>query len=58
MFIFGAQEKTRTSTPVKIPAPEAGASTNSATWAKSVNFIYRPKHRQADLLLLILIDCI
>ena len=30
---FGAQEKTRTSTPVRILAPEASASTNSATWA-------------------------
>src|SRR5690606_38193533 len=30
----GAQEKTRTSTPLRAPAPEAGASTNSATWAR------------------------
>jgi hypothetical protein len=29
----GAQERTRTSTPLQAPAPEAGASTNSATWA-------------------------
>src|SRR5690242_369329 len=29
----GAQERTRTSTPLRAPAPEAGASTNSATWA-------------------------
>ena len=33
VFVFGAQEKTRTSTPVRILAPEASASTNSATWA-------------------------
>ena len=31
--MIGAQEKTRTSTPVRILAPEASASTNSATWA-------------------------
>src|ERR1044072_5440374 len=30
----GAQERTRTSTPLRAPAPEAGASTNSATWAR------------------------
>ena len=32
-LLDGAQEKTRTSTVVKTPAPEAGASTNFATWA-------------------------
>ena len=31
----GAQERTRTSTPLRAPAPEAGASTNSATWARA-----------------------
>ena len=30
---FGAQEKTRTSTSIRPLAPEASASTNSATWA-------------------------
>ena len=30
---FGAQEKTRTSTLLRELAPEASASTNSATWA-------------------------
>src|SRR3954463_13243024 len=30
----GAQERTRTSTPLRAPAPEAGASTNSAIWAR------------------------
>ena len=30
----GAQERTRTSTSLRTPAPEAGASTNSATWAR------------------------
>jgi hypothetical protein len=29
----GAQERTRTSTSFRKPAPEAGASTSSATWA-------------------------
>ena len=29
----GAQEGTRTPTPLTEPAPEAGASTNFATWA-------------------------
>ena len=32
-FENGAQEKTRTSTPLRVLAPEASASTNSATWA-------------------------
>src|SRR5947209_3866366 len=32
----GAQERTRTSTPLRAPAPEAGASTNSATWAREL----------------------
>ena len=30
---FGAQERTRTSTPIRALAPEASASTSSATWA-------------------------
>src|SRR4051794_31118037 len=34
----GAQERTRTSTPLRAPAPEAGASTNSATWARGQTF--------------------
>ena len=33
----GAQERTRTSTPLRAPAPEAGASTNSATWAQELD---------------------
>src|SRR3546814_3353825 len=32
--IDGAQKRTRTSTPLRAPAPEAGASTNSAIWAR------------------------
>src|SRR6056297_760488 len=35
--IFGAQERTRTSTPVRALAPEASASTSSATWAGVVS---------------------
>ncbi len=31
--IIGAQERTRTSTSIRTLAPEASASTNSATWA-------------------------
>ena len=31
--LFGAQEGTRTPTTLRSPAPEAGASTNFATWA-------------------------
>ena len=31
--VNGAQEKTRTSTSIRTLAPEASASTNSATWA-------------------------
>ena len=30
----GAQKRTRTSTTLRSPAPEAGASTNSAIWAR------------------------
>ena len=33
---IGAQEKTRTSTPFRTLAPEASASTNSATWAYQI----------------------
>ena len=36
-FSFGAQEKTRTSTTQWSLAPEASASTNSATWATSAD---------------------
>ena len=32
-WMNGAQEGTRTPTPLTEPAPEAGASTNFATWA-------------------------
>lgn len=32
-FADGAQEKTRTSTPLRALGPEPSASTNSATWA-------------------------
>jgi hypothetical protein len=35
MGIVGAQERTRTFTAVKPLAPEASASTNSATWARA-----------------------
>ena len=34
--IYGAQEKTRTSTILRSLAPEASASTNSATWARGL----------------------
>lgn len=33
IFHFGAQNKTRTCTPEPAPAPQAGVSTNSTTWA-------------------------
>ena len=33
-WVSGAQKRTRTSTPLRAPAPEAGASTNSAIWAR------------------------
>ena len=36
MKIYGAQERTRTSTSIKTLAPEASASTNSATWALNI----------------------
>ena len=32
--VSGAQKRTRTSTTLRSPAPEAGASTNSAIWAR------------------------
>lgn len=31
----GAQKRTRTSTPLRAPPPEDGASTNSAIWART-----------------------
>ena len=34
LIVNGAQEKTRTSTTLRPLAPEASASTNSATWAR------------------------
>ncbi len=33
ILCYGAQERTRTSTSIRTLAPEASASTNSATWA-------------------------
>ena len=35
----GAQKRTRTSTPLRAPPPEDGASTNSAIWARSLPVI-------------------
>ena len=40
-FVNGAQERTRTSTSIQTPAPEAGASTNSATWAGVVSRAFK-----------------
>ena len=41
---FGAQERTRTSTSIQTLAPEASASTNSATWAGVVRGqLYTPE---------------
>ena len=37
-FLYGAQKRTRTSTPLTGPAPETDASTNFAIWAQ------HPKH--------------
>ena len=39
----GAQERTRTSTSIRTLAPEASASTNSATWAGVVKTRISPK---------------
>ena len=36
-WMIGAQERTRTSTSIQTLAPEASASTNSATWAGVVS---------------------
>ena len=41
-FGNGAQEGTRTPTPLTEPAPEAGASTNFATWATGDILRYFP----------------
>src|SRR5258707_6573542 len=38
--VSGAQERTRTFTAVKPLAPEASASTNSATWARAGEYGY------------------
>ena len=40
LWIFGAQERTRTSTTLRSLAPEASASTNSAIWAQMVAGFY------------------
>jgi hypothetical protein len=39
---IGAQERTRTSTPIRALAPEASASTSSATWAGVVRAAHTP----------------
>ncbi len=36
---LGAQERTRTSTPLRALGPEPSASTNSATWAKKTRIL-------------------
>jgi len=44
---FGAQEKTRTFTPLRELAPEASASTNFATWAGGTqSYPKRPQNRR------------
>ncbi len=35
----GTQEEIRTPTPIQAPAPQAGASTNFATWVSAANII-------------------
>jgi hypothetical protein len=47
LIYFGAQKKTRTSTPLQAPAPEAGASTNFAIWASLyyTSKLIAPKHQ-------------
>jgi hypothetical protein len=35
----GTQEEIRTPTPIQAPAPQAGASTNFATWVCAANII-------------------
>ena len=59
----GAQEKTRTSTSIRTLAPEASASTNSATWAgvfgeagiypreRSVNIMLDEKRRMFEIII-------
>lgn len=34
------QEEIRTPTPIQAPAPQAGASTNSATWVYAANISF------------------
>ena len=41
--LTGAQERTRTSTSIQTLAPEASASTNSATWAGVVSRAFKPR---------------
>ena len=45
----GAQERTRTSTSIRTLAPEASASTNSATWAGVVGPAYKRSRRQRQM---------
>ena len=46
---FGAQERTRTSTSIRTLAPEASASTNSATWAGVVGPAYKRSRWQRQM---------
>ena len=45
---FGAQERTRTSTSIRTLAPEASASTNSATWAGVDGSAFKPALPQSQ----------
>ena len=38
-YYKSTQEEIRTPTPIQAPAPQAGASTNSATWVCDTNIL-------------------
>ena len=48
LVINGAQERTRTSTSIRTLAPEASASTNSATWAGVVRWASKRAVKQSQ----------
>jgi hypothetical protein len=48
-FYFGAQNKTRTCTPLRAPAPQAGVSTNFTTWAENQRAKIKDKRPKKNL---------
>lgn len=45
-FKLCTQEEIRTPTPIQAPTPQAGASTNFATWVIDTNIIFNLNHHK------------